>query len=90
MGYNAWDMYKKLVCKEMTASRRPQGRGASDKHVAARNQKLGGYMSGWPLECEPERLTGVDTRWRMDDRLRWLPPNGDVAATHVGTLPQHM
>ena len=43
-------------------------------------------MSGWSLECEPEHFTGVDTRWRMDDTLTWLPPNGDVTGAHVGTL----
>jgi len=33
-----------------------------------------------------EYVTGVDTGWRMDDRLTWLPPDGDVTGIHVGTL----
>jgi len=43
-------------------------------------------MSGWSLECEPEHFTHVDTLWRMDHKLTWLPPNGDVTGAHVGTL----
>jgi len=43
-------------------------------------------MSGWSLEYEPEYFTGVDTLWCMDDRLTWLPPDGDVTGIHVGTL----
>ena len=86
MGRIAWDVYKNLEYKRMTGSRKPTGSTASAKLVTARNKKMGGSMSGWTLENEPEHFTGVDTRWRMDDRLTWLPLDGDVTGRHIGTL----
>jgi len=62
MGRIAWDVYKNLEYKRMTGSRRPQEKNTVEKLVTARNKKMGGSMSGWSLECEPEHFTGVDTR----------------------------
>jgi len=47
---------------------------------------MGGSLSGWSLESEPEHFTDVDTLWRMDDKLKWLSPDGDPTNTHVETL----
>jgi len=86
MGREAWDAYKNLEYKTMTGSRRPQGSATTKKHVTARNKKLGCTLVGWSLQVEPQHFAGVDTRWRMDHTLTWLPPNGDVTGAHVETL----
>ena len=43
-------------------------------------------MTGWTLECEPEHFKDVDTKWRMDDTLTWLSPDGDPSKTLVEML----
>ena len=86
MGRDAWNTYKNLEYKTMTRPRHPQGSAAMDKHVTARNKKLGGTLVGWSLQREQEHFAGEDTRWTMDHTLTWLPPNGDVTGAHVETL----
>jgi len=86
MGRDAWDTYKNLEYKTMTGPHRPHGSAAMDKHVAARNKKLGGTLAEWSLQHEPEHFAGEDTRWTKDHTLTWLPPNGDVTGAHVETL----
>jgi len=86
MGREAWEKYKNLEYKTMTGARRLLGSAAMERHVAARNKKMGRTLAGWSLQDEPEHFAGQDTRWRMDHTLTWLPPNGDVTGAHVETL----
>jgi len=62
MGRIAWDIYKNIEYKRMTGSRRPQGSAKVEKHVKARNKKLGGSMTGWSCKCEPEHLWMTHSR----------------------------
>jgi len=82
----AWDAYKHSNYKNMKEPRKPIGSAALDKHRSARNTRLGGSMTGWTLECEPEHFKDVDTKWRMDDTLTWLSPDGDPSKTLVEML----
>jgi len=86
MGRDAWDTYKNSEYKSMKGPRAPDGSGPTKRRVAERKAKLGGSMTGWSRQHEPEYFEGQDTLWNMDDTLTWLPPNGDVNGAHVETL----
>jgi len=86
MGHDAWETYKNSNYKSMTGPRAPQGSVATNKRVKIRNKKMGGSMTKWTLQHEPEPFAGQDTRWTMDDKFTWLPPDGDGSAAHIETL----
>jgi len=86
MGRDAWEAYKNSNYKSMKGPRAPKGSGATKKRVRIRNQKIGGSMAKWTLQHAPEPFAGEDTRWTMDERFTWLPPDGDLHAPHIETL----